>query len=254
MSRLSIPGRLIFALLCGLGMSGCDPISDSGQDEQKDPHFLTGKNRAQALDYQGAIESFEKALELNPRSASAHFELGVLNEQRANDYAAAIYHYDRFLRLRPDSAYAETVRQHVTGCKQELARSVSLAPVTQSLQRDFERLTAENLQLHQQVEQFQAMLDRRAAMVTNLAAIPSSPVTNVAASPPAQNNRLTRPPTAGSNSSPAATTRTHVIKSADTLHAIAQKYGVKLDALLAANPGVDAKRLKIGQTLTIPPH
>jgi LysM repeat protein len=33
---------------------------------------------------------------------------------------------------------------------------------------------------------------------------------------------------------------------------IARQYGVKLEALMAANPGLDARRLRIGQALTIP--
>jgi LysM repeat protein len=36
--------------------------------------------------------------------------------------------------------------------------------------------------------------------------------------------------------------------------AIARKYGVKLDDLLRANPGLDAKRLRPGKTLNLPPN
>ena len=46
--------------------------------------------------------------------------------------------------------------------------------------------------------------------------------------------------------------RSHVVKSGDTPATIARQHSVKLEALLAANPGLDPKRLKIGQTLTIP--
>jgi LysM repeat protein len=45
---------------------------------------------------------------------------------------------------------------------------------------------------------------------------------------------------------------TYALKSGDTPASIARKYGVKLEALLAANPRIDPKHLKIGQTLTIP--
>lgn len=33
---------------------------------------------------------------------------------------------------------------------------------------------------------------------------------------------------------------------------IARKYGVKVEALMAANPGLDPRRLRVGQTLAIP--
>jgi LysM repeat protein len=34
---------------------------------------------------------------------------------------------------------------------------------------------------------------------------------------------------------------------------IARKYGVKVDALMAANPKLDPRRLQVGQALIIPP-
>jgi LysM repeat protein len=48
------------------------------------------------------------------------------------------------------------------------------------------------------------------------------------------------------------TTRTHTVKAGETPSLIARKYGVKLESLMAANPSVDARRLKVGQLLRIP--
>jgi tetratricopeptide (TPR) repeat protein len=78
-------------MLC-LALAGCTPTAETQMDEQRNPHYLAGKEKLGALDYKGAIESFERAVEDNPRSALAHFELGVLFEQREADYAAALYH------------------------------------------------------------------------------------------------------------------------------------------------------------------
>jgi len=44
----------------------------------------------------------------------------------------------------------------------------------------------------------------------------------------------------------------YVVVHGDTLGRIAKKFGVTLKALEAANPGVDPKKLKAGQKLTIP--
>src|SRR5262245_21208149 len=104
-------------------LSGCEPSGRSLSEEEKEPHFLAGKSRVNAMDYPGAIESFEKALEANLRSASAHYELGLLYEKNKQDYAAAIYHFDRFLELCPTSEYGEVVKQRIAACKQELART-----------------------------------------------------------------------------------------------------------------------------------
>jgi LysM repeat protein len=51
---------------------------------------------------------------------------------------------------------------------------------------------------------------------------------------------------------PAGPGGVHAIKSGDTLGSVAKKYGVSLDALLKANPGLDSRRLKIGQKVKIP--
>src|SRR5687767_13817674 len=97
--------RLTLFLAC-LGLCGCFPPPEGKLDENKNPYFLEGKARAAARDYRGAIDAFEKALEVHPRSALAHFELGMLYEQHSDqtekDYINAMYHYQQVLRLRPD--------------------------------------------------------------------------------------------------------------------------------------------------------
>ncbi len=44
----------------------------------------------------------------------------------------------------------------------------------------------------------------------------------------------------------------YTIQSGDTFTKIASQTGVKLQALLDANPGVDPRRLRVGQVITIP--
>ena len=78
---MSFRDRLLFsayAMGLGIALSGCTPPDQSREDERKEPHFVLGQNRVNAMDYQGAIEAFEKSLEANPHSATAHYELGWL--------------------------------------------------------------------------------------------------------------------------------------------------------------------------------
>ncbi|HEX4343844.1 MAG TPA: tetratricopeptide repeat protein, partial [Verrucomicrobiae bacterium] len=142
-------GFLRAVCLCGLclGLSGCFSSSRSQLDEEKEPYFLAGKSRETAMDFDGAIESYEKAVEVNPHNSAAHFELGFLYERNDNDCAAAIYHYDRFLALRPDSDNAEVIRQHILGCKQVLARTVSLGPITEAQTHELNKVVEENKSL-----------------------------------------------------------------------------------------------------------
>jgi LysM repeat protein len=51
---------------------------------------------------------------------------------------------------------------------------------------------------------------------------------------------------------PTATPLTHVVGQNETLLGIASEYGVSLEALIAANPGVNPRFLTIGQGLIIP--
>src|SRR5438874_11392550 len=104
----------MFLLLC-LGLCGCDPAGEGRVDEQKNPYFIAGKERAAERDYKGAIDAFEKALEANSHSAQAHFELGVLYElhsdQKEEDYVSAMYHYNEAIKLRPNDHPADNARQ-----------------------------------------------------------------------------------------------------------------------------------------------
>ncbi|MCY7418056.1 MAG: LysM peptidoglycan-binding domain-containing protein [Chloroflexi bacterium] len=53
---------------------------------------------------------------------------------------------------------------------------------------------------------------------------------------------------------PVPTAHTYRIRAGDNLHAIAQKFGLTIGQLLAANPDItDPNRIKVGQALVIPP-
>src|SRR5579862_1496047 len=107
------------AAIC-VTLSGCGPSGAGPLDEEKEPHFLAGKNRISTLDFKGAVQCFEKALQVNPESAAAHFELAWIYDEKEVDPAAAIYHYDHYLRLRPGAQNADLAKQRITICKQAL--------------------------------------------------------------------------------------------------------------------------------------
>lgn len=247
--------------LLALGLSGCLPPGSDPADEQQEPHYLAGKTRVNSLDFRGAIDSFEKALEVNPRSSSAHFQLGWLFNEKDPDPAAAIYHYEKYLKLRPNADNAELVRQRINACKQDLAKAVLPLPVTPGLQREFEQLAGENQRLKDELARWQAHAAGQARSTTN----PTTPVLVMTRPIPSGGSPATSPgggagvgtPATGTSPAqvapaPAARVRTHTIKPGDSPYSIAKRYGVKLNALMAANPKLEAKRLKVGQTVNIP--
>ncbi|MFY9506836.1 MAG: LysM domain-containing protein [Caldicoprobacterales bacterium] len=44
----------------------------------------------------------------------------------------------------------------------------------------------------------------------------------------------------------------YVVRAGDTFYSLAQRFNTTVDAIRAANPGVDPNRLMIGQTICIP--
>src|SRR5205823_8087398 len=94
-------------LLGSVALGGYLPSGQSALDEEKEAHFLAGKSRVGEMDFKGAIDAFEQALQVNPRSAAAHFELALLFEKRGTDPAGAIYHYEQYLKLRPGAENAD---------------------------------------------------------------------------------------------------------------------------------------------------
>ena len=84
MCCVGLARRCVFGIFLCVSLSGCLPVADNALDEKKEPHYISGMSLVSQMDYQGAMDEFEKSLEVNPRSASAHFELGWLYEEKVN--------------------------------------------------------------------------------------------------------------------------------------------------------------------------
>lgn len=276
--RLSA-GALMLAFC--LALAGCNPNSERQSAEQDNSYFKSGREKREALDYKGAIEAFERALEDNPRSVLAHFELGVLYEQHEADYAAALYHYNRVLKLRPSGYPSDNVRQRIPACKQEMVKADSLAVMNPAVLKETERLREENQKLLRDLAMLQAKVSGRPPPVfsTNSPVPLPVPIRSqpaVSAPTPSVNplpRAVTGTPTTGASQnsparsgpgSPARVTslpprpdsggrsRTHVVKGGETMASIARRYGVSQNRLLSANPGLDPRRLKVGQIVSVP--
>jgi tetratricopeptide (TPR) repeat protein len=244
------------------GFLGCTPMPDAPQEEQKNPYYRTAKERVEMRDYLGAVEAFEKAIQLNPNSVLAHFELALIYEQHECDYAAAIYHYGKVLKLRPNGYPADNARVRIPVCKQELAKSEAMGSIMPSLPLQFEKLREDNERLNRLVETqrvqiatFQTQLAiARTALASNQAFIERRWPATPPGTSPAGNRAAGGPPLSSGDRSanPPAGARVHKVREGDTLASVARLYHVRLDALTAANPSVNPKRLKVGQALTLP--
>lgn len=250
----------VCVVLLGFASSGCTPSGPGPLSEEKEPHFVLGKSRVNAMDFPGAIEAFTQSLEANPHSAAAHYELGWLYEEKAADPAAAIYHYQTYLQFNPNADNAEVIKQHIYRCKQQLAADVLPMPSTPAAQQQLEKFAEQNRQLQDEVNKWRAYYaSQLAAAKTNSPPAPVyggpsqtaqsvavQPVQSVSLPPPAE--PVAHPPGPKATGIP----HTHTVTTGETAMAITRKFGVKLAALQAANPGVNLSRLRTGQVLNIP--
>jgi tetratricopeptide (TPR) repeat protein len=270
---MSLRIRLWFVLLLGAALSGCVP---SDQDEEKEPHYVLGLSRINAMDYQGAVEAFEESLDVNPHSAAAHYQLAMLYENQESDPAAAIYHYEQYLKYDPTAENADIIRQRIGSCKQQLAQDVMGMSSSPQAQQQLETVVEQNRQLQQQVNTLQASLKQwgdwyttysnQLAAARDNAATPVTPQNNYVAQPsptpvqpyslPTQQSVVTQPvhPVTPHSDTPSATTgsRTHVVQHGETAMAICRQYGIKLTDLKNANPTINPSRLRTGEVLNIP--
>jgi tetratricopeptide (TPR) repeat protein len=250
----------VFAVWIGITLSGCLPSGQNQSDEEKEPHFVLGKSRINAMDYQGAIQAFEESLEVNPHSAAAHFELGWLYDEKESDPAAAIFHYQQYLKLSPDAGNTEVIKQRIESCKQQLAADVLPLPSTPAAQKQINQLIEQNQQLQDEVNKWRAYYASQQAAKNQAAPTPGPDMAQTSVNPvspqPAQD--VTAPASPPDGDRPArstaakAATRTHLVAAGETAVRIARRYGVSLDALLAANPGLEPRRMRVGQILNIP--
>jgi len=253
--------RSLGSVFLGLLLAGCSLSSDSQQDDEKEPHFVLGKSRVNAMDFPGAVEAFKESLEVSPRSAPAHYQLAWLYENKLSDPAAAIYHYQEFLNLSPKAGNRDVINQHIYACKQQLVTDIMQLPSAPAAQAQIEKLAEQNRRMQDELDKWHAYYAAQLAARPTPGANPTTPGTLPASHPamPGPGDTATLPtrPTAefpsGANPvQPPIHFRTHTVAAGETLAAIARKAGVSLGALQAANPGLNARHLRTGQTINLP--
>jgi LysM repeat protein len=281
---------LIFVFCCLF--SGCLPISETPLDDEKDPNFIEGRNHYNMMDWKGAVEAYERAVQANPRNAAAHFELGVLYQDKFNDPISAAYHYKKHLELRPKSSYAEAVKPLLERCRMDVAKTVNYQVIGQEVHRDLARLTNELTVAKQHIEALQRQMAAKPMVVTQwlkftvtnnftnfirvpvaqysatVTQAPRSALTNTLVRtnaqmqqpqratplPPTRASAATQQPTTRAEIRPAPKYRAYTVRSGETMAEVARRFGVSLPKLQAANPTIQPRQLRPGQTLNIPPQ
>jgi tetratricopeptide (TPR) repeat protein len=242
-----------FIVALSFVLTSCSLSDQSQGDDEKEPHFVLGKSRVNEMDYSGAVQAFEDALEVNPHSAQAHYQLAMLYENKMSDPAAAIYHYQQYLKFDPKAGNPDIITQHINSCKQQLATDVLQLPSAPAAQKELERLAEENRRLHEQIDKLNAYYAAQlsAARANNNVVVAgnatpddvSTPAANSTPPPRAEPQKIYHP----------VARRTHSVERGETMASIARTFKVSLTALEAANPGVIPKKMRVGQVINLPP-
>ena len=288
---------LIGCLAAALLGAGCDRLTKGEEDERHEANFLNAINlQTQGRDDE-ALKAFNRALEANPQSASAHREIGQLCLDKKRDYALAVFHLRRHQQIKAARSSKATkdpgdyaVEQQIKQAQILLAAEFTDQIGQQQNQSKIDELKRRNAELETTVARLNQQLALRGAPGIVPNPVPPQPSPQVrtqavarpgvptAAGPakdvapaPAPAATVSQPatsiaapvavarPTAMKTETPApkpvsraAAARTHVVKAGEIPAAIARRYGISVQELMAANKGIDPRRMRAGQTLNLP--
>jgi LysM repeat protein len=259
--------------------AGCDRLTKGEDDERHEANFLNAINlQTQGRDDE-ALKAFNRALEANPQSASAHREIGQLCLDKKRDYALAVFHLRRHQQIKAARSSKTTkdpgdyaVEQQIKQAQILLAAEFTDQIGQQQNQSKIDELKRRNAELETTVIRLNQQIALRGApvVVANPAPPPppsqvqtqaaAGPVKDVAPGPvtaaaPAAVVRPTDTKTGSSAPKPASrasAARTHVVKAGETPAAIARRYGISVQELMAVNKGIDPRRMRVGQTVNLP--
>lgn len=262
-------GFSVFLLVVSMVITGCKPDTAVSIDEEREAYHMDAKSKLFAEDFEAAVVGFEKALEVNPNNASAHFELGLINYLHLKDYVSAIYHFQKLLEMRPNHMMAVQIKDHLERCKMDFASTVTLGPLNQNTETRLKNLVETKEELETQIKNLEGQLaqmrqvlsaqsealnrNRQNARPESLANSSKSSKSNA----PTQTGNLEGKGKTNSTAMQNASMSTpkfrkHVIRSNDTFYKLASHYRVDFKSIQSANPGVNSTKLQIGQVVNVP--
>ena len=88
-------------------------LEDTLKQERALYQYNLGIVYAQAQRYDEALEAYQNSLELDPKNADAHYNLGLLYERVKSQSDRAAWHYRRYLELKPQAEDHDEIQQRI---------------------------------------------------------------------------------------------------------------------------------------------
>ncbi|MDA0750563.1 MAG: LysM peptidoglycan-binding domain-containing protein [Verrucomicrobia bacterium] len=270
MNRVSSGISILLLVFC-FAFSGCQPMSVARVDEEREAYYMDAKEKLFAGDYEEAAIGFERALEVNPKNAAAHLELGLLHYEHLHNYVSAIYHFRKMLELRPDHLMAGQIKDHLTRCEMDFASSIHLGPLNQNTETRIRNLVETKEDLEEKVQSLEGQLRQMRSVLAaqsndlktaqenagqrrqTVGSVNGNERTNQLSKPAVE--RVSAIESSQTDLTPVSTTptyRKHMVRANDSFYKLSRKYGVTPKVIADVNPGIDSTKLQIGQVLNIP--
>ncbi|GEM_PF-228339 len=151
--QFKLPSAVVFACVASLALCSCNQETHvpQGDDDFETPTFKKAKEKYEVRDFKSSVELYDEVLRENPRMAKAHFELGLIYDEKMGDFVSAIYHYKRFLRIKPTGDNAKTVEQWIARAELQFATTQPNSPIQSA--DEIARLSKENLKLRGELDE-----------------------------------------------------------------------------------------------------
>lgn len=219
---------LVLSLSAVALLTGCDQLQKLGAKDD----VAVGDKKAAAGDFRGAVGAYEAALDGTEKTASVHWKLALLYDDKLKVPRDAIHHLERYLELAPNGSRAKDAKAMLKQAETRLALAQGKGSFT--TQEEAVRLKNDNLLLRKTLAEVRA---QKAA---------TPPPASASAKAGEQPQKPIRP---GS--------RTHTVKPGETMASIAHLYYKNRgkwkdiqDANFYATNGTP--KIKPGQVLIIP--
>jgi tetratricopeptide (TPR) repeat protein len=262
-----VPGLALTLMLA----AGCVPPPGAGDQSQAERYYNAGRSRIERQDFKGAVSAFEQALQADPGMIEAHFDLATVFDSELEAPAKALYHYVRVLELNPAFHGADLISNHLAAVKIKIAQDSLPGIPSPLLEKEIDRLQGELDALRNEHQRVLAMNSELNRQLASLRPTPGggfvSPPEGALPEPhsprlrtvPVESPRSTTLADVRGGSLPesgagegSSRTRTHVIQSGETLYALGRRFGVSVDEIIAANPGLNRNSYAAGTSIVIP--
>ena len=80
----------------------------------------SGDRKVKAGAYREAIKSYEAALDGTPNTATIHYRIAVLYDEKLKEHLDAIHHYERYLDYSPSGQHAKEAKSAKADCEKRL--------------------------------------------------------------------------------------------------------------------------------------